>query len=87
MIDASKLPSLPADAGNHFVLTDSKNSQRKGMDNDDYYYDEVTPNEEVVAKYHTWHHMSIYPPQRVDEGWVKYNLKDEEIDSSQRKGR
>ena len=54
------------------------------MDNDDYYYDEVTPDGEVVAKYHTWHHMSIYPPQRVNEGWTKYNLEGGKIDSSSR---
>ncbi len=84
MIDASKFPFLPVDDGNHLIETDSKRSQRKGMDNDDDYYDEVTPDGNVVAKYHTWHHMSIYPPQNVDQGWVKYNLNGEKIDSGSR---
>lgn len=84
MIDPSKLPFLPVDSGNHLICTDSKSSQRKGMDNDDDYYDEVAPSGEVVAKYHTWHHMSIYPPQSVDQGWVKYDLAGNKIDSGSR---
>ncbi|AFT68619.1 hypothetical protein B5T_00332 [Alloalcanivorax dieselolei B5] len=54
------------------------------MDNDDDYYDEVGPNGELVAKYHTWHHMSIYPPQKVNQGWVKYDLEGNRIDSGSR---
>ena len=81
MIDPSNLPFLPVSSGNLLVHTDSRSSQRKGMDNDDDYYDEVTPDGDVVAKYHTWHHMSIYPPQRVDEGWIKYDLSGNKIDS------
>ncbi|MGV1720681.1 hypothetical protein ACT4MC_19120 [Vibrio furnissii] len=84
MIDPNKLPFLPVSSGNHLVSTDSKSSQRKGMDNDDDYYDEVTPDGEVVAKYHTWHHMSVYPPQKVDQGWVKYDLSGNKIDSGSR---
>ena len=84
MIDASKHPYLPVGAGNHLVRTDSKSSQRKGMDNDDEYYDEVTTDGDIVAKYHTWHHMNIYPPQNVNEGWIKYNLKGEKINSGSR---
>jgi len=74
-------PYLPISDGNHLVRTDSKSSQRKGMDNDDDYYDEVNPAGEVVSKYHIWHHMSIYPPQKVNEGWEKFNLAGERIAS------
>ena len=81
MISADNFPYLPIAAGNHLVSTDSKRSQRKGMDNDDDYYDEVTPSGEVVAKYHTWHHMSIYPPQNVNEGWKKFDLEGNEVAS------
>lgn len=84
MIDPSKPPLLPVASGNHLVCTNSTSSQRKGMDNDDDYYDEVAPDGDVVAKYHTWHHMSIYPPQRVDQGWVKYDLSGNKIDSENR---
>lgn len=84
MIAANEIPFLPVDVGNHLVRTDSKSSQRKGMDNDDEYYDEVTVDGAIVAKYHTWHHMNIYPPHDINEGWIKYNLKGEEIDSGSR---
>jgi hypothetical protein len=77
---------LPVEEGNHLVATDSKNTQRRGMDNDDEYFDEVNPEGDVVAKYHTWHHMSSYPPQIVkSEGWIKYDLEDNKIASGSRK--
>ncbi|WP_115720188.1 hypothetical protein [Gallaecimonas mangrovi] len=60
--------------GNSLVISDTKRTQKKGMDNDDDYYDEVTPSGEVVARYHSYHHMSIYPPQRTTQGWKKYDL-------------
>ena len=44
------------------------------MVNDDDHFDEVDPKGNVVAKYYTWHHMSIHPPQTVhSEGWKKYD--------------
>lgn len=64
MLDLADFQYLPVAAGNSLVLTDAKQSRRKGMDNDDDYYDELNPNGETVAKYHVWHHMSIYPPRR-----------------------
>jgi hypothetical protein len=66
-------PYLPISEGNKLIHTDSKRTQKRGMDNDDDYYDEVTSTGEVVAKYHVWHHMSIYPPQNSDEGWDKFD--------------
>lgn len=84
MIDPNQLPFLPVEDGNYLVRTDSTSSQRKGMDNDDDYYDEVSPDGEKIAKYHTWHHMSIYPPQKVNQGWVKYDLEGNRIDSGSR---
>lgn len=74
MIDPTTMPFLPVESGNHLVQTDSKREQRKGMDNDDDFYDEVGPSGEVVAKYHVWHHLNIYPPQNVSEGWEKRDL-------------
>lgn len=76
-----KFPFLPIAEGNHLIKTDSSSSQRKGMDNDDDYFNEVTPNGDIVAKYHTWHHMSIYPPQKTDQGWVKSDLEGNRIAS------
>ena len=86
MIEANQFPYLPIDQGNHLVSTDSKSSQRKGMDNDDDYYDEVNSNGEIVAKYHIWHHMNIYPPQRVNQGWTKVDLQGRHIASGKDKG-
>ena len=41
------------------------------MDMDDDYYDEINSDGIVVAKYHVWHHLNIYPPQNLDSGWKK----------------
>jgi hypothetical protein len=79
MISAEKFPFLPVEPGNHLVSTESKRSQRKGMDNDDDHYNEANPNGEVVARYHVWHHMDIYPPQNVSEGWKKFDLQSNEV--------
>ncbi len=70
-IDPQRLPFLPVGKGNSLILTESKSTNRKGMDNDDDFYDEVDEEGKIVAKYHVWHHLNIYPPQRVDEGWRK----------------
>jgi len=79
---------LPVAKGNKLVATDLQRNQRKGMDNDDDYFDEIDPNRNVVAKYYTWHHMSIYPPQKVEsEGWRKYDLDGKVIASGSRSGR
>jgi hypothetical protein len=74
LIDPSTMPFLPVAAGNQLTLVDSKHEQRKGMDNEDYFYDEVNRDGVVVAKYHVWHHMNTYPPQQVNEGWKKFDL-------------
>lgn len=66
---------LPVGEENRLVATDLRRDQRKGMDNDDDYYDEVNRAGEVVARYHVWHHMSIYPPQQIDQGWRKFDLQ------------
>jgi len=84
MIDPKTLPFLPVGEGNHLTLTDSKSSQRKGMDNDDEYYDEVTPEGTVAAKYHTWHHMCIYPPQKTNSGWEKLDVEGNVIESGKK---
>lgn len=79
MINPEQMPYLPASKNNHLVLTDSKRSQRKGMDNDDDYYDEVDANGNLVARYHVWHHMSIYPPHNINEGWEKFDLNGQQV--------
>lgn len=81
MKKAEDFPYLPIQKGNHLICTESSSRQRKGMDNDDDYYDEVNPQGEVVAKYYIWHHMSIYPPQHTSEGWKKFDLQGNEIAS------
>lgn len=74
MIKPLELPFLPVEAGNHLILTNSNREERRGMDKDDQFYDEVAPNDAIVAKYHVWNHMNIYPPQRTDQGWKKTDL-------------
>jgi hypothetical protein len=75
MLDLNDFKYLPVDEGNSLVLTESKTERRNGMDNDDDYYDELDLNRELVARYHVWHHMSIYPPQDVDEGLRKFDTE------------
>jgi len=69
-----ELPFLPVEVGNHLVITSSNKKETRGMDNDDQFYDEVNPNNAVVARYHVWNHMQIYPPQKTDQGWKKTDL-------------
>lgn len=78
---------LPVTEGNHLICTDSKRTQKKGMDNDDNYFNEVDPEGNIVAKYYTWHHMNIYPPQNENEGWIKYSPEGNEIASGSRKNK
>ena len=79
MLTTDDFPYLPIADGNYLVHTSSERSQRKGRDNDDDYYNELSQDGEIVATYHVWHHMSIYPPQKVDAGWKKFNLMGEQI--------
>lgn len=77
---------LPVAEGNHLVATDLNNSQKKGMDNDDDYFNEVDSEGNVVAKYYSWHHMYTYPPQTLcSEGWIKYDLEGNQIASGSRR--
>jgi len=85
MIEKEKFSYLPVSEGNHLVNTKNERSQRHGMDNDDDYYNEVNSQDEIVATYHVWHHMSIYPPQNTDSGWKKFDLENNEIASGKRK--
>jgi len=84
-IDPKNLPFLPIGHGHRIIKTDSKSYQNKGRDNDDDYYDEIGEDGTVVAKYCVWHHMNIHPPQKVDEGWKKFDLNGGVIDSGSKK--
>lgn len=77
----AQFPYLPIEGGNTLNKADSKQSSKKGMDNDDDYYHEVNADGEAVYKYHIWHHMSKYPPFKADEGWAKYDMSGNKIDS------
>ncbi|MGB4061286.1 MAG: hypothetical protein WBK26_13850 [Burkholderiaceae bacterium] len=74
-------PYLPIAEGNTLIHKESKRTQKRGTDNDDDYYEEIAPSGEVVARYHVWHHMSIYPPQNSDEGWDKFDFSGSKIAS------
>ncbi len=78
-IDPKTLPFLPVDQNNSLVLTESKSYTKGGRDDDDEYYDEISPDGNIVAKYHCWHRMSIYPPQNTDQGWRKTSTEGELI--------
>ena len=79
MNEIENYPYLPIQQGNTLVLTKTDRVQRRGMDNDDYYLDEVDSNNMIIAKYHVWHHLNIHPPQNTNEGWIKYNLEGAKI--------
>lgn len=79
-IDPKTLSFLPVGPGNRLIKTGSKSYQRKGRDDDNDYYDEINEEGTVVAKYHVWHHMNIYPPQKVDKGWKKFDVNGEVVD-------
>ena len=71
-VDPKTLPYLPVAEGNALVCTSSNSKMSKGMDNDDDYYDELAPDGSIVAQYYVWHHLSVYPPFPVSEGWKKF---------------
>ena len=71
---ATNLSSLLIEIGNRLVLTHSERSEKHGKDKEDEYYNEVDSIDVVVAKYHVWDHMNIYPPQRTSQGWRKTDL-------------
>jgi hypothetical protein len=76
-------PYLPISEGNRLVRNNDKSSEtmRHGVDKSDDYYNEVTSDGAIVAKYHSWCYVNMYPPQNSKEGWIKYNLHDEQIAS------
>lgn len=78
-VDPSKVPYLPVGRGNKLFHTDSAVKQSKGRDNDDDYYEEYDSSGSFVAKYHTWHHMSTYPPFEQSEGWAQYSSDGQKI--------
>ena len=80
MIDPQDMPFLPVDNGNKLRSAGEKPYQRHGFDGEDYHYDEVTPDGEVVAQYRVWDHMRIYPPRKTHRGWEKRDLEGNVID-------
>lgn len=63
---------LPITEGNMLVCTEENWKASKGHDKDDDYYEELAPDGTVVAKYHVFHHMSMYPPFQANAGWKKF---------------
>lgn len=79
-VDIKEVPHLPVAPGNRLILISSKNTQKHGRDDDEDYYEEVSPDGKVVAKYYAWVRMSIYPPHNQDSGWHKYDPQGNLID-------
>ena len=70
----------------HRIVYDKSKSNWKvkhGVHMDDVYYTEYNRNNEVIATYHVFHHMSSDTPNIVyKQGWVKYDLSNAEVESS-----
>lgn len=64
-----KVIDIPSD--HKLVQTDKKLEQRKGQDTDTYWYDEVDPTGNVVAKYIVKDSTSINPPSKRRITWEK----------------
>lgn len=75
---------LPITEGNTLVCTEENWKASKGQDNDDDYYEELALDGTVVAKYHVFHHMSMYPPFQANEGWKKFTPDGTEIASGKK---
>lgn len=73
-VDLAHFPYLPVAEGNTLVCTGENWKASKGQDKDDDYYEELTADGTAVAKYHVFHHMSIYPPFQTKSGWEKLGL-------------
>ena len=64
-----------------FILTKHDRSEKHGRDDDDFYFEERNAEDVIVATYHAWNYMSIYPPQKTKIGYKKYNIDGIVIDS------
>lgn len=53
------------------VQTDTKGGQRKGQDTDTYWYDEIDPTGNIIAKYIVNDSTAIYPQSRRSITWKK----------------
>jgi hypothetical protein len=73
-VDLTQFSYLPVTEGNTLVCTGENWKASKGQDKDDDYYEELTPDGTVVAQYHVFHHMSMYPPFQANSGWKKLSL-------------
>lgn len=70
MIAEHKMRMGISDA-HRLVQTDTKWEQRKGMDTDYYFYDELDVEGKVVGKYKVAEATSIYPPFGKTVQWEK----------------
>jgi hypothetical protein len=84
LVDLANFKYLPVEVGNFLFCVEENWKQSKGQDKDDDFYEERTPTGDVVAKYHVWHHMSIYPPFGTSEGWKKFNSLGEVVASGKK---
>jgi hypothetical protein len=73
-VDLAHFLYLPITEGNTLVCTGENWKASKGQDNDDDYYEEMSPEGVVVTKYHVYHHMSMYPPFQTKSGWKQFGL-------------
>lgn len=84
LVDVANFAYLPVEIGNLLFCVEERSKQSKGQDKDDDFFEERTSDGDVVAKYHVWHHMSLYPPFGINEGWQKFNLYEQVIASGKK---
>jgi hypothetical protein len=73
MTKSIEFPFLPVEAGNRLVLTGAEN-EKSFNSVEDWYFDEINSNGSIVAKYHVWDYVDIYPPHKADRSWEKTDL-------------
>lgn len=62
---------IPHAPGHTFRQLSTRSSERRGQDTDYYTYEELNEAGDVVAIYELSNAMSIYPPQKIHQGYKK----------------
>lgn len=82
---AKEIFNIPKNHALEFDSERSSSGARKGVDRDDDYFIEKGPDGNIIATYHTFHSMNIYPPHQVyEQGWVKYDAENKRVDSGRK---
>jgi hypothetical protein len=83
-VDQKSVAYLPVNPTSSLFLVDTQVSRKSGVDNEDWFYEEIDQKGNVLCKYHVWHHMETFPPQKSSSGWRKLSREGAILESGER---